>query len=104
MTRRKTAKTDATPTQARAQARVRVRVSFNGMRKGDEADIPWSDLAVAYVALGYLEVIDGGTDPAGQGGAEPDDAQRVPDGAEGGVPAGGEPGQDFGAGPYGSPA
>jgi len=81
---------------------VRVRISFNGMRKGDEAIVPDSPRVLAWIAGGLMEVIGGGEDQAGPGGAEQDAYERVADGAEGSGPAGGEPGQGFGAGAFGA--
>lgn len=86
------------------RAIVRVLVSFNNLHKGDEADVPWSDRVAAWVALGFVEVVPGGTDPAGPGGAEPDDDEREPVGAEGSEPTGSEPSPGFGESPYGSSA
>lgn len=85
-------------------AAIRVRSSFNGMRKGDTATVELDERVQGWVRAGLVEVTGHGTDQAGPGGAEPDDYERVPEGAEGGEQAGGEPGQDFGSGAYGSPA
>jgi hypothetical protein len=87
---------------AKRMLHVRVRISFNSMRKGDGAVVPDSPRVRAWIAGGLLEVIDGGEDQAGSGGAEQDAHERVADGAEGGGPTGGEPGQGFGAGEYGA--
>lgn len=86
------------------RARVRVLTSFNLMRKGDEAETLLSPVVQGWINLGFVEVVPNGADPAGPGGAEPDDHERVQDGAEGGFPAGGEPGESFGAGGYGASA
>jgi hypothetical protein len=91
--------------------RVRALVSFNDVRAGDEAWLPWGERVHAWERAGLVELIDSevkeirrGESETGPGAVEPDTHERVAVGAEGSVPAGGEPGQDFGAGPYGSPA
>ena len=61
MTRKKTTK-----------ARLRVRTSFDGFRIDDEIEATLDGPVVGWVELGLMEVIEGGQDPAGQGGAEPD--------------------------------
>lgn len=83
---------------------VRARVSFNLIHKGDEAILELNPTVAGWIGAGYMEVIGGGEDQAGPGEPESDADEREPVGAEGSGPAGGEPGQDFGAGPYGSPA
>src|SRR5687768_5302027 len=87
----------------RKMIRVRVLRSFNGMRKGDQAEVVSSDRVATWIKGGFMEALDG-QNPAGPGSAEPHADERVADGTQGGSPAGGEPGQSFGAGPYGSPA
>ena len=81
---------------------VRVRISFNGMRKGDEATVPRSPRVLAWIEGGLLEVIEDGKDQTGPGSAEQDTHERVEDGAEGSGPTGGEPSQGFGTGGYGA--
>lgn len=92
-----------TPRKKASQApvRVRVRVSFNGMHKGSEATVELNDRIRAWVDAGLMEVLHG-EDPAGPSGAEPDDHERDAYGAPGSVATGGEPGQGFGTGAYGS--
>ena len=87
-----------------APVRVRVLISFNDVQKGDEADLyGLNDLVQGWVNAGLVEVLNG-PDPAGSSGAEQDDNERVQGGAEGSLPAGGEPGEGFGSGGYGAPA
>lgn len=62
MTRKKT-----TP-----MARLRVRTSFDGFRLGEEHEGPLEGPVLGWVALGLMEVIEGGEDPAGPSSAEPD--------------------------------
>lgn len=61
MTRKKTTK-----------ARLRVRTSFDGFRIGDEIEATLDGPVVGWVEVGLMEVIEGGEDPAGQGGVEQD--------------------------------
>lgn len=91
------------PSPASTRTRVRVLTSFNGMRAGDEADVEMSVRVQGWINVGLVEVV-GGQSAAGPGGAEPDDHERVPDGAAGSSEAGSEPGQGFGSGGYGSAA
>lgn len=91
MTRKKTAK-----------ALVKVLRSFNGMRRGEEAVLPLTGLVQGWIAAGFMEVVQGGQDQAGQSGPEQDADERLPLGTEGGEPTGGEQGQGFGAGSYGA--
>jgi len=93
-----------TPARASEGARVRVRTSFNGLRKGDEADVKLSELVRAWLAMGLVEVVTGGTDPAGPGAAEPSAAGGAPERAGDSGPAGDEPGESFGSGGYGTSA
>lgn len=86
-----------------SRVRLRVLVSFNGMRVGDEAEVAMSPLVQGWINAGMAEVVRGGKDQAGPGGAEPDVGEREPERVEDSVPAGGEPGQGFGAGAYGTP-
>ena len=85
-------------------ARVRVLRSFNGFRAGDEADTVVDQMIRGWIDAGLMKVVGDGTDPAGPGGAEPDDHERVPDGAAGSLEASREPGESFGAGGYGTSA
>lgn len=62
MTRKKTPTT----------ARLRVRTSFDGFRAGQEVEGTLDGPVLGWVKLGLMEVIDGGEDPAGQGGAVED--------------------------------
>lgn len=85
-------------------AHVRVRVSFNGLRKGDEARLVLTPRVRGWIKAKLVEVIEHGEDQAGPGESEPDTHERVQDGAEGSGPASREPGQGFGTGAYGAPA
>lgn len=51
---------------------VRVLVSFNGMVRGDEGLLEDTPMLRRYELAGFLEVIGGGTDPAGSGESESD--------------------------------
>lgn len=82
--------------------RVRVLISFNGLVKGTVAEGTPTDRLKAYVDLGYLGVVDDGEDQAGPGGPATGDPGRVGTGAADSGASGGEPGQGFGAGGYGS--
>lgn len=55
-----------------ATARLRVRTSFDGFRQGEEHEGPLEGPVLGWLELGLMEVIEGGEDPAGSGGAEPD--------------------------------
>lgn len=81
---------------------VRVRISFNGMRKGDEATVPDSPRVRAWIDGGLMEVVGDGENQAGPGSAEPDADERDAERTEGSGPSGGEPGQGFGTGGYGA--
>lgn len=83
---------------------VRARVSFNGIRQGDEATVVRDTRVSGWIDAGLMEEVSNGTGQAGPGGAEPGDDERKPKRAAGSVPAGGEQGEGFGAGGYGSPA
>ena len=54
------------------KARLRVRTSFDGFRQGEEHEGPLEGPVLGWVALGLMEVIEGGEDSAGPGSAEPD--------------------------------
>ncbi len=90
------------PARALKYARVRVLTSFNGMRRGDEADVELNPRVQGWVNAGLVEVIGSGTGAAGPGGAEPDDHQRDAVRASGSGASGGEPGEGFGTGGYGT--
>lgn len=81
--------------------RVRALVSFSEIRQGDEADVEVNARVQGWINAG-LVVIVGGTGEAGPGSAEPDAPGGDPEGTEGSLPAGGEPGEGFGTGAYGS--
>lgn len=51
--------------------RLRVRTSFDGFRRGEEIEATLDGPVAAWVELGLMEVIEGGTDPAGSSSAEP---------------------------------
>lgn len=89
-------------TRRRKHVRVRVRISFNGLRRGDESLAVMDDRLQSWVNAGLVEVIGDGEDQTGPGRAESDNHERDPDGVARGGPAGGEPGEGFGAGGYGS--
>jgi hypothetical protein len=82
--------------------RIRVLTSFNGMHRGDEADVVMSPVVQGWLSVGLIKVVGGGKDPAGPGGTEQDDHRSVPAGARGSRPASGEPGEGFGTGGYGT--
>jgi len=84
--------------------RVRALVSFDLVEVGDEADLELDERVQGWINAGVAEVVDGGADPAGPSGAEPDDDERVQARADGSLPTGREPGSSFGAGPYGASA
>lgn len=71
--------------------RVRVLVSFNGMVAGDEAETEINGTVRGWIAAGYVAVVDGGQDQAGQGSAQPDDPGRVTEGTGGGGKADARP-------------
>lgn len=54
------------------KARLRVRTSFDGFRQGEEHEGPLEGPVLGWLALGLMEVIEGGEDPAGPSGVEPD--------------------------------
>lgn len=83
---------------------VRVRVSFNGMEEGDVCTVELTPRVQGWINAGVAEVTDSGTDQAGPSSVVPDDDERVAGGAEGGVSAGGEPGEGAGAGADGTAA
>lgn len=85
-----------------AWVHVRILRSFNGLRKGDEATLELNAKVQGWIGAGLAEVVDGGKDPAGPGGAEPDPGAGEQGGAAGGVASGGEPGQGFGTGAFGA--
>lgn len=85
-------------------ALIRIRTSFNNMYVGDEATVEVTPLVQGWIDAGLAEVVAGGTDPAGQGSTQPAVVQGQPKRAGGGVPAGGEPGEGFGASGYGTTA
>lgn len=82
---------------------VRVLVSFDDVKAGDVAHLALTPRIQGWIDAGLVEVLDG-EGQVGPGEFEPDDHERVPGGTEGSVPASGEPGESFGAGPYGAPA
>lgn len=83
---------------------LRIRTSFNGMQIGDDAVVELNATVQGWLNAGVAEVIEDGEDQARPGGAEPDDDERLAAGAARGVASGGEPGQGFGAGSYGTSA
>lgn len=83
---------------------VRVLISFDDVKRGDIAHLKLTPRVREWIRIGLVEVIKDGEGEAGQGAAEQADDERVEGGAEGSIPASGEPGQSFGAGPYGAPA
>lgn len=87
-----------------ARVRLRVLVSFNDLQQGESADVLLDARVQGWIKAGLVEVDAHGEDPAGQGSAEPDDHERVADGAARGEQAGGEPGEGFGAGSFGASA
>ena len=80
---------------------VRVLVSFDAVRAGDVAHLERTPRVQGWIDAGLVEVLDG-TAEAGPGGAEPDDNERVTDGTQRSSSAGGEQGEGFGAGGYGT--
>ena len=85
-----------------APVRIRVLTAFNGMRRGDAADVHLTDRVQGWVNAGLVEVESGGKDQARPGRTEPTAERGVPFGTGDGGPAGDEPGEGFGAGGYGS--
>lgn len=81
---------------------IRVLTSFNGMHRDDESTIPLSSTVQGWINAGLVKVVTHGADPAGQGGAEPDDQGGVAFGAGDSGQAGDEPGEGFGSGGYGT--
>ncbi|KUJ65444.1 hypothetical protein [Streptosporangium amethystogenes] len=72
MTRKKTPLTEY-----HRRARIRVRTSFDGFRRGDEAEVHVDPVVAGWIEIGVVEIVEelGGPDgeaEAGQGGAEPD--------------------------------
>lgn len=71
-------------------AHIRVEAGFNGMRRGDEAVVELDARVQGWVNAGLVkvldwadsevELVDGGEDQAGPGGAEPDAPGSEPDG------------------------
>ena len=86
----------------RKMMHVRVKISFNGMRKGDESMVPKSPRVLAWIAGGLMEEIKGGQNQAGPGEPEPHADEREQERAAGSGTSGSEPGQGFGTGSYGS--
>ena len=83
---------------------IRMRLSFNNMYEGDEAEVELTEKVQRWLDHGLAEVVGDGAGQARPSGAEPNDHERVPQGVDGGGPAGGAASQGFGAGAYGSPA
>jgi hypothetical protein len=85
------------------RARITVLISFNGMYKGDTAVADYDDTVCAWDSMGLVraEMIDGGKSPARPSSVEQDDPGRVAPGTGSSVPAGGEQGEDPGAGGHG---
>lgn len=79
-------------------ARLRVRTSFDGFRAGEEIDGTLDGPVLGWVEIGLMEVIDGGEDPAGSGGVEPDVEGGVEGGGGRGGSASGGEGEGAGAG------
>lgn len=88
--------------KTQVQALVRVLVSFNDVQAGDEAILPIDTRVQGWISAGLVEVVPDGTGAAGPGKPAKDDDKRVPAGTEGSLPTGGEPGEGFGSGAYGT--
>lgn len=80
---------------------VRVLISFDDVKRGDDALLELTPRVREWIRIGLVEVL-GGEDPIGPGAAESDDHERVAKGTEGSVPTGSEPGEGFGTGAYGA--
>lgn len=80
---------------------VRVLISFGDVKAGDIAHMERTPRVQGWIDAGLVEVLDGEGE-AGPGGADTDDREGLEDGAASGGPAGGEPGEGFGAGGYGT--
>lgn len=80
---------------------VRVLISFGDVKAGDVAHLERTPRVQGWIDAGLVEVL-GGESEAGPGSPDPDDNERVTGGVEGSVPAGGEQGEGFGAGGYGT--
>lgn len=71
-------------------AQVKVKVSFNGLKAGQETVLE-SPQAKAYADMGFVEVTDDGTREAGPGAVEPDSEGTEPlDGGDSGETGSGE--------------
>lgn len=84
--------------------RVKVTKSFDLMTMGETIQAPLSERVLSLISGGFLEVTEYGPSASGPGSADASDQGGSPADAEAAGPAGAEPGQDFGAGGYGSPA
>lgn len=62
----------ATRKKTTGKATLRVRTSFDGFRRGEEIEATVDGPVAAWVDLGLMEVIEGGTDPVGPGSVEQD--------------------------------
>lgn len=93
-----------TRNRARTKQLVHIKalVSFNSIHKGDDAVVEITPRVQAWIDAGMVKVIEDGKDQARPGGAEPDADERVATGTVGSLPPGGEQGEGFGAGAYGS--
>lgn len=62
--------------------RIKALVSFMDVREGDESVCPLDAVVQGWLSAGLVrileQVVNDGEDPAGPGGAEPDDAEREP--------------------------
>lgn len=86
---------------ATGRVRVRALISFNDVRKGDEAELEMTPTLQGFIdrsLFEVLEVLGVGTVGDGPGGLEPgsDDGEQA--GVEGVHAEGGEPGEDSDAG------
>lgn len=62
----------ATRKKTTGKATLRVRTSFDGFRRGEEIEATVDGPVAAWVDLGLMEVIEGGTDSVGPGSVEQD--------------------------------
>lgn len=78
--------------------RVVAEVSFEGIRKGDEAAVAVTPRLKALIARGYLKVVSDGSDTSGLGSDSSGNDGGSEAGADDGIKAGAESGEDSDSG------
>lgn len=86
------------------KGRVEILVPFNGMYRGDTADVVVDATVQGWINAGLARLMEAvnGTDQAGQGAVVADDSWGEPLRAGAGSTSGDEPSQGFGTGSYGA--